>query len=88
MRALFVCPDMRTGGAERHWATLTPALANAGLAVHVLCLSEEGGLFGALDRGGRARPPACTCTGAWTRAAGAGRWASPDPGRTWWSAGA
>ncbi len=26
MRLLFVCPDMRTGGAERHWASLIPEL--------------------------------------------------------------
>jgi glycosyltransferase involved in cell wall biosynthesis len=52
VRALFVCPDMRTGGAERHWATLIPALAGAGIGVHVLCLAEEGGLFGALGEAG------------------------------------
>jgi glycosyltransferase involved in cell wall biosynthesis len=45
MRLLFVCPDMRTGGAERHWATLAPGLAGRGADVHVLCLAEEGGLF-------------------------------------------
>lgn len=48
MRLLFVCPDMRTGGAERHWATLIPALARRGADVRVLCLAEEGGLFGEL----------------------------------------
>lgn len=45
MRALFVCPDMRTGGAERHWATLVPALRERGLDASVLCLAEEGALF-------------------------------------------
>jgi glycosyltransferase involved in cell wall biosynthesis len=55
MRLLFVCPDMRTGGAERHWATLTAALAARGADVRVLCLTEEGGLFGALTA---ARVPA------------------------------
>ena len=30
MRLLFVCPDMRTGGAERQWATLIPALRERG----------------------------------------------------------
>jgi hypothetical protein len=44
MRLLFVCPDMRTGGAERHWATLTALLRERGVEVGVLCLSEEGGL--------------------------------------------
>ena len=48
MRALFVCPDMRTGGAERHWATLVPALRERGVDARVLCLSDEGGLFGDL----------------------------------------
>jgi glycosyltransferase involved in cell wall biosynthesis len=48
VRLLFVCPDMRTGGAERHWATLIPALARRGADVRVLCLAEEGGLFGEL----------------------------------------
>ena len=52
MRVLFVCPDMRTGGAERQWATLIPALARRGARVHVLCLAEEGGLFGALREAG------------------------------------
>jgi glycosyltransferase involved in cell wall biosynthesis len=52
MRLLFVCPDMRTGGAERHWATLAPALAARGADVRVLCLAEEGGLFGELTAAG------------------------------------
>jgi glycosyltransferase involved in cell wall biosynthesis len=52
VRLLFVCPDMRTGGAERHWATLVPALARRGIGVHVLCLAEEGGLFGELGEAG------------------------------------
>ena len=88
MRALFVCPDMRTGGAERHWVTLITALARAGLGVHVLCLTEEGALFGALDRG---VPATCLHDARAHRpcAAGAARWPSaPDPGRTWWSAAA
>ena len=57
MRVLFVCPDMRTGGAERHWATLIPALARRGADVRVLCLAEEGGLFGELVAAGV--PAAC-----------------------------
>ena len=31
VRLLFVCPDMRIGGAERHWATLIPALHERGV---------------------------------------------------------
>lgn len=52
MRLLFVCPDMRTGGAERHWATLVPMLRDRGAEVGVLCLSEEGSLFSELLRAG------------------------------------
>lgn len=52
MRLLFVCPDMRTGGAERHWATLTPLLRERGAEVGVLCLSDEGGLYAELGRAG------------------------------------
>ena len=45
MRLLFVAPDMHRGGAERHWATLIPALARRGAEVRVLCLNDEGPLF-------------------------------------------
>ena len=48
MRLLFVCTDMRIGGAERHWATLIPALHDRGVDVRVLCLTGEGPLFGEL----------------------------------------
>jgi glycosyltransferase involved in cell wall biosynthesis len=48
MRLLFVCTDMRIGGAERHWATLVPALHDRGVDVQVLCLTGEGPLFGEL----------------------------------------
>jgi glycosyltransferase involved in cell wall biosynthesis len=55
---------MHRGGAERHWATLIPALAGHGVEVRLLCLNEEGPLFDevraagvpaeSLDAGGRA----------------------------------
>ena len=45
MRLLFLCPDMRTGGAERHWATLIPELAGRGAEVKLLTLSGRGGFF-------------------------------------------
>jgi glycosyltransferase involved in cell wall biosynthesis len=45
MRLLFVAPDMHRGGAERHWATLIPALATRGAEVRLLCLNDEGPLF-------------------------------------------
>ena len=45
MRLLFVCPDMRTGGAERHWATLSPELHDRGTAVKLLALADAGPFF-------------------------------------------
>src|SRR5919107_3964973 len=45
MRLLFVCPDMRTGGAERHWATLIPELDDRGIAVKLLALADTGPFF-------------------------------------------
>ena len=62
MRLLFVCPDMRTGGAERHWAILAAALARRGADVRVLCLAEEGGLFRELSAAGV--PAACIRMGS------------------------
>ena len=85
MRLLFVCPDMRTGGAERHWATLIPRSPSAAPRCALLCLADEGALFGELTRRRRARPRACTWSAAPTRAAGGARSASPGRARTWWS---
>ncbi|MGH2844504.1 MAG: glycosyltransferase, partial [Thermoleophilaceae bacterium] len=45
MRLLFLCPDMRRGGAERQWATLVPALARRGASVRLLCMYDRGPLF-------------------------------------------
>jgi glycosyltransferase involved in cell wall biosynthesis len=39
---------MRMGGAERHWATLVPALRERGVEAGVLCLAGEGPLYGEL----------------------------------------
>jgi glycosyltransferase involved in cell wall biosynthesis len=39
---------MRMGGAERHWATLVPALRERGVEAGVLCLAGEGPLYGHL----------------------------------------
>ena len=39
VRLLFVCPDMRAGGAERHWATLIVALAERGVEPKLLALA-------------------------------------------------
>jgi glycosyltransferase involved in cell wall biosynthesis len=45
MRLLFVCPDMRTGGAERHWATLIAELAGRGHDVKLVALAATGPFF-------------------------------------------
>jgi glycosyltransferase involved in cell wall biosynthesis len=45
VRVLFVCPDMGIGGAERHWATLIPALAERGVDVKLLALAGRGAFF-------------------------------------------
>jgi glycosyltransferase involved in cell wall biosynthesis len=45
VRLLFVCPDMRTGGAERHWATLIPELHDRGMAVKLVALADTGPFF-------------------------------------------
>jgi glycosyltransferase involved in cell wall biosynthesis len=43
---------MRTGGAERHWATLVPELHDRGVEVAVICLAAEGPFFGELKARG------------------------------------
>jgi glycosyltransferase involved in cell wall biosynthesis len=40
-RVLFLCPTLDAGGAERHWATLMPALRDRRLAVRLVAI--EGG---------------------------------------------
>jgi glycosyltransferase involved in cell wall biosynthesis len=45
MRLLFVCPDMRTGGTERHWATLIPELHDRGETVMLVTLTATGPFF-------------------------------------------
>jgi glycosyltransferase involved in cell wall biosynthesis len=59
VRLLFVCPDMRTGGAERHWATLVPELRDRGVEAGLLALSGEGPFFAEL----RARGVPAVCAG-------------------------
>ena len=48
IRALFVVPDLRFGGAERHVATLAPALDPERVVASVVCIGEEGGLYAGL----------------------------------------
>jgi glycosyltransferase involved in cell wall biosynthesis len=45
VRLLFVCPDMRTGGTERHWATLITELAGRGSDVKLVALAARGPFF-------------------------------------------
>jgi glycosyltransferase involved in cell wall biosynthesis len=52
VRLLFVCPDMRFGGAERHWATLIVGLAERGVETKLLALAGKGGFFDDVARHG------------------------------------
>jgi glycosyltransferase involved in cell wall biosynthesis len=52
VRLLFLCPDMRTGGAERHWATLIPALAERGAELKLLTLAATGPFFDEVEARG------------------------------------
>jgi Glycosyl transferase 4-like domain len=45
VRLLFVCPDMRTGGSERHWAALITELAGRGEQVKLVALADTGPFF-------------------------------------------
>lgn len=82
MRLLFICPDMRAGGAERHWVGLARALHQRGEEVRVLCLTAEGELFGELQRAGV--PAGCAGMhgrldrAGWRRAFAAARRARPE----------
>ena len=73
VRLLFVCPDMRTGGAERHWATLIPALAwRAASSVKLLALADDGAVVRRCERARRAgRVPAPSPAHRPARACGA-----------------
>jgi glycosyltransferase involved in cell wall biosynthesis len=57
MRLLFVCPDMRTGGTERAWATLIPELHDRGETVKLVTLGATGPFFD--DVVGRGVPAEC-----------------------------
>lgn len=52
LHVLFVVPDLNVGGAERHVATLTPALDPARAVASVVTIGDEGTLFpGLVDAG-------------------------------------
>ncbi|QYN34484.1 glycosyltransferase [Pseudonocardia sp. DSM 110487] len=48
LRVMFVVPDLGVGGAERHVVTLAPALDPHEFRVTVVCVGDEGELFGEL----------------------------------------
>ncbi|MFI6865280.1 glycosyltransferase [Nocardia sp. NPDC050406] len=48
IRVLYVVPDLGVGGAERHVTTLMPNLDRDRFEPSVLCLGDEGALFGEL----------------------------------------
>lgn len=52
MRVLFVVPDLRVGGAERHLTTLLPRLDKARFTPSLVCIGDEGALFPALPAAG------------------------------------
>jgi glycosyltransferase involved in cell wall biosynthesis len=51
-KALFLCPNLQAGGAERHWAILLPRLVVRGLNVEVFTLDGEGPFFDELKGAG------------------------------------
>jgi glycosyltransferase involved in cell wall biosynthesis len=65
---VFVCPNLKAGGAERQWALLAPRLAQRGFAVSVLTLDGTGVYFEDL----RARGVPVACAGLRHRADPAG----------------
>ncbi|MEC3955847.1 glycosyltransferase [Nocardia sp. CDC153] len=52
IRVLYLVPDLRVGGAERHVTTLMPHLDRGRFTPSVLCIGEEGELFGELAAAG------------------------------------
>ncbi|UFS98889.1 glycosyltransferase [Nocardia huaxiensis] len=52
IRLLYVVPDLGVGGAERHVTTLLPNLDRARFDPSVICIGEEGALFGDLVSAG------------------------------------
>ena len=52
MRALFVCPNLNGGGAERHWSILLPGLSRRGVGVSLATLDGRGDFFASVVREG------------------------------------
>jgi len=51
-RPLFVCSLLDAGGAERHWATLLPALSDRGMSVRLAAVKAGGRAFDSLRAAG------------------------------------
>lgn len=49
---MFVVPDLRIGGAERHVTTLAPKMDSTRFMPSVICIGEKGRLFDALPQAG------------------------------------
>lgn len=52
IRVMFVVPDLRVGGAERHVTTLLPRMDRARFTPSVVCIGKEGELFADLESTG------------------------------------
>jgi glycosyltransferase involved in cell wall biosynthesis len=52
LRVLFVVPDLTVGGAERHVATLLPAMDRTRFAPSVVCINQAGPLFAEVEAAG------------------------------------
>jgi heparosan-N-sulfate-glucuronate 5-epimerase len=52
MRALFIAPNLGTGGAQRQWSVLLPLLRDHGIEPKVLTLDGRGRFFDELQAGG------------------------------------
>ena len=52
LHVLFVVPDLTVGGAERHVATLLPAMDRTRFAPSVLCINQPGPLFAEVEAAG------------------------------------
>ena len=57
LAALFMCPNLDAGGAERQWSVLIPGLRAAGVRVAVLTLDGRGVFYDQLSS--EAIPTAC-----------------------------
>jgi hypothetical protein len=50
--ALFVCPNLQSGGAERHRATMLPRLASRGIDARLITLDGQGPFFDVIEKAG------------------------------------